>query len=88
MHSDDFVMNRKNFLNSKKVKRYNLIIQDTVNFNHRQVINLKFHNKSVSGVAYIDLKTFALVRLERFIDYKKVKSPLEFLGIYKRQFIH
>lgn len=88
MHSDDFVMNRKNFLNSKKIKRYNLIIQDTVNFNHCQVINLKFHNKSVSGVAYIDLKAFALVRLERFIDYKKVKSPLEFLGIYKRQFIH
>ena len=88
MHSQDFVMKRKNFLNSNKIKRYNLIIQDTVNFNHRQVIKLKFHNKSVSGVAYIDLKTFALVHLERFIDYKKIKSPLEFLGAYKRKFVH
>lgn len=88
MHTDDYVMRRKNFLILNKIKRYNLNIQDTLKFNNREVIALSFKNKLVGGVAYIDLKTFALVRLERFIDAKEIKKPLDFLSGYERQYYH
>lgn len=87
-HSRDFVMGRKNFLAKNKIKRFELEITDTLVYNDINVAALSFKNNVVKGTAYIDLQTYALVRVERYIDPTTIKNPLGFLKNHQRTYYH
>ena len=42
----------------------------------------------VKGTAYIDLQSYALVRVERFIDPAIIRDPLGLLKIHRRTYVH
>lgn len=88
VHYRDFVMGRKNFLTKNKIKEFEVEITDTLVYNNRNVAALRFKNKVVKGTAYVDLQSYALVRVERYIDPTVIKDPLGFLKIYRRAYVH
>jgi len=88
VHHRDFVMSRKNFLTKSKIDQFELKITDTLVYNNINVAALSFKNKVVKGTAYIDLQSYALVRVERFIDPAIIRDPLGLLKIHRRTYVH
>lgn len=64
--------------------KYRLKIKDTLSFDDRTVIQLDYQRKKNRVSFYIDLDSYALIRVERSLDPKEIKEDeFNFLKIYK-----
>lgn len=85
IHYDDYVLKRGGPLTLSRLDKYQLKIKDTLSFDNRTVIQLDYQRKKNRGSFYIDLDSYALIRVERSLDPKEIKEDeFNFLKIYKR----
>ena len=84
IHYEDYVLKRGGPLTLSRLDKYRLKIKDTLSFDNRTVIQLDYQRKKNRGSFYIDLDSYALIRVERSLDPKEInEDEFNFLKIYK-----
>lgn len=88
IHTGDFVIMRNDVLTKNRLKSFNIKIEDTLAYKNTKVAKVIYQNRDIHGKIYIDLETYAIVRVERTIEPKLVKKPFNFLSSYKRIYFY
>lgn len=84
IHTNDFVKLRKDILKKKSLRKFELKIEDTLVYKNMNVISLAYKDHKVKGKLFIDTKSYAIVRVERFLSPRTIRDPLNVSRTYKR----